>query len=68
MGKIVNFDQAKKAHDEKKMALEKRRHKNAKLAKKMKRQSTKFQLSPIYFYLALIAVISIIVLITKIQP
>ena len=68
MGNIVDFDKAKKANKQKKDAMDKRKAKNDKLIKKMKRYDAGFRFKPIYFYIALLLVITIVMLITKIQP
>lgn len=67
MGKIVDFDKAKKESNTKKEQNNKVKRTNEKLLTKMKRRDHGKTIRPIHFYVAVLLVITVIVLISQIQ-
>ena len=68
MGDVVDFNKAKENADRKKLDADKRKDKNKRLAEKRRRYDLGKRLKPIHFYIGLLIVITIIILITRIQP
>jgi len=68
MGDVVDFKKAKDNSQRKKNENKKRMSKNKRLAEKRRRYDFGKGFKPYHFYIALLIVITLIILITRIQP
>ena len=68
MGDVVDFKKAKDNAQRKKVENQKRVSKNKRLAEKRRRYDFGKRFKPYHFYIAVLIVITLVILITRIQP
>lgn len=67
MGKLIDFNKAKQDSESQKKANVKVKNRNEKLLKQMKSKDQGKSLKPLYFYVAILLIITIYVLVSQIQ-